>query len=253
MFFVLTTNFILVIFNSFQALADYDYKNPDSWSVEHAECYGRMQSPIDIDLFVNSGQQHWYNNLVFFNYHELPTMAKLLNDGHTLKIEFEWNHFAPQIHGGPLHDVYQLENLHFHWNTNHHSGSEHKINGESFPLEMHMVHFNRRYNSYSNALNYRDGLAVVAVMFALSSEDQSLLLSKILANSSENYAVYFGSLTTPPCTEGVAWFVSLQPLPVSTTEMHKFRSLQLANNDDHNNRPIQPRNGRSINIIESYF
>ncbi|XP_034940496.1 carbonic anhydrase-like isoform X3 [Chelonus insularis] len=233
MFFVLTTNFILVIFNSFQALADYDYKNPDSWSVEHAECYGRMQSPIDIDLFVNSGQQHWYNNLVFFNYHELPTMAKLLNDGHTLKIEFEWNHFAPQIHGGPLHDVYQLENLHFHWNTNHHSGSEHKINGESFPLEMHMVHFNRRYNSYSNALNYRDGLAVVAVMF--------------------NYAVYFGSLTTPPCTEGVAWFVSLQPLPVSTTEMHKFRSLQLANNDDHNNRPIQPRNGRSINIIESYF
>ena len=66
--------------------------------------------------------------------------------------------------GAGLPNSYNVEQLHFHWGNNSNEGSEHEIDGKSYPLEMHLVHYNSKYKSVSEAVedNKRDGLAVVS-------------------------------------------------------------------------------------------
>lgn len=73
----------------------------------------------------------------------------------------------PSIRGGGLKDGdnYTFAQVHFHWgNESMGDGSEHVIGSHQYPAEMHLVHFNQKYGSVSEAVNHYDGLAVLAVL-----------------------------------------------------------------------------------------
>jgi len=69
------------------------------------------------------------------------------------------------VSGGPLRGDYVFAQLHFHWGANDSMGSEDMINGQSFPMELHMVFYKRDYGSMDAALGYKDGLTVLAVFY----------------------------------------------------------------------------------------
>ena len=141
--------------------------------------------------------------------------------------------------------AYQLAQYHFH------APSEHTVNGTHSPMEMHFVH------------TTADGqLAVIGVLIVEGAHNAAfdpiwanLPTQKGMENHLTHVKVdvdallptarttyrYDGSLTTPPCSEGVKWFVMTTPIALSPAQIHAFTSLIHGNN-----RPVQPLNGRSV-------
>jgi carbonic anhydrase len=175
---------------------------PERWSElspDYAACgIGVNQSPVDITDTVAAELEP----LVFdYRSHSID----IVNNGHTLQINA-----AP---GSVLHangKTFELLQLHFH------SPSEHRINGEAFPLEAHLVHQDEQ-----------GALAVVAILFRKGAWNEDLDIvgqasPRIVGQSApfdinigdfqlyrshESYFRYSGSLTTPPCTEGIRWYI----------------------------------------------
>jgi carbonic anhydrase len=167
-------------------------------------------------------------------------MADGFNNGHTIQINYsEGDTLAI---GGK---AYQLVQYHFH------APSEHTIDGRHFPMEMHMVH------------KAADGqLAVIGVLIdegrhntafdpvwgSLPKEKGvethltavSVDVDQLLPKARTTYR-YEGSLTTPPCSEGVAWLVMTTPISLSVEQIGQFTAIVKANN-----RPVQPLNGRTV-------
>lgn len=153
----------------------------------------------------------------------------------------------PYIFGGKLIDAYEFEGLHFHWGDRNSRGSEHVLNGIRYPLEMHIVHRNKKYNNTSEALTHSDGLCVLAFLYSLTETDSPQLanieenlirvknfndsyllnatfsISSLLGNSNfERFYMYEGSLTTPPCSEAVMWVIFSNTLPVSVMQVNQL-------------------------------
>lgn len=215
-------------------------EGPEFWgdlSTNFSTCStGNNQSPIDISGSLLDA------NLppIPFNYNML-TPSTIVNNGHTVQVNM-WS-------GGEItvDDIkFKLKQFHFH------TPSENKINGQSFPLEAHFVH-----------LSDNNKIAVVAIVFAPGADDPTLknLWDNLPMNAGDsakldshslkplefddklvNYYRFNGSLTTPPCTEGVRWIVMKQPFHVSRDQVEKLQeALKQANN-----RPVQPLNARLI-------
>ncbi len=137
---------------------------------------------------------------------------------------------------------FQLINVHMH------AGSEHRLNGKQFPLEMHFVH--QSGNDFLVlGLFLKLGRKNLAVQQFLNiSREQcfgavNLLRLTGFTFQSRNVVSYDGSLTTPPCTEGIRWFVSLHPITVSQQQFDAFKTLTA---NTVTARPAQPLNGRKI-------
>jgi hypothetical protein len=116
-------------------------------------------------------------------------MASVLKNGHTgllretqlSELLIEWlclvvlnlpgalpNDQKPSFTGGGFTDTYVFQQLHFHWGSDDSIGSEHTVNGKSYPGELHLVHYNSKYGDYKSALKHSDGLAVLGVLFQVS-------------------------------------------------------------------------------------
>ena len=196
---------------------------------------GKSQTPIDIVGAVDVDQP-----ALNFNYE--GTTLSVINNGHTIKANYGEGS-SINVDG----KTYQLLQFHFH------SLSENKVEGSYFPLEAHLVH------------QGADGsLAVVSVLFEEGAGNpllerlwgftpskvnstttvttSSINVSDLLPESADYYG-FTGSLTTPPCTEGVKWMVLQNPVTVSPAQIAKFRSFF---NDLETKRPIQALNGRVI-------
>lgn len=210
---------------------------PENWaklSPEYQMCgLGKNQSPINISNTIQA-------DIGELDIHYGKTSGNIVNNGHTVQIT-EKNPNDYIILDG---QKYTLTQFHFH------APSENQINGESFPVEGHFVHAN------SNG-----DLLVMAVMFKEGSNNQSADQLLSLLSEQENtpanfdsvniaaflpeqthYYRFSGSLTTPPCSEGVTWIVLKEPMELSKTEIDKFTHAF----KHHNNRPTQPLNGRLI-------
>jgi len=198
---------------------------------------GNSQSPIDIVVADAVAQEQ---PKLQFNYED--TILEVVNNGHTIKANY--GEGSKITVGG---DSYSLVQFHFH------SLSENKVNGRFYPAEAHLVH-----------ANAAGELAVVSVLFDMGAENsllesllcrcpskvnsettvisESINVSDLLPESSEYYG-FTGSLTTPPCSEGVRWMVLKNPVTISPEQLTKFRSFF---SDHDTNRPVQPLNGRVV-------
>ncbi|MBX2859524.1 MAG: carbonic anhydrase family protein [Cellvibrionaceae bacterium] len=218
----------------------YDGKaGPSHWASltpEYGACAGKNQSPINLNKFVEADLKN-----IQFEY--TPGGTQIVNNGHSIQINY--NQGSDIILDG---QTFNLLQFHFH------APSENWIDGVSYPMEGHFVHADQDGN-----------LAVVAVMFAEGQEGEanpalnefwkfmpshmgnkhtlhSPFNAESLLPSDRAYYRFNGSLTTPPCTEGVRWIVMKHPVTASARQINHFKKVMRK----PNNRPIQQANARVI-------
>ncbi|CAH1377840.1 hypothetical protein MTP99_019244 [Tenebrio molitor] len=259
---VLSLVIILIFSNSGGTFAaDWSYKNEETWP---AECIkGKEQSPIA--LSESAAEEKSFPEFVFEQYDD-RYMAKIKNNGHAVEIRIDGN-VRPTVRGGGLPSMYILDNLHLHWK------SEHTINDERFPLELHLVHYSNNSRNVAEGLKHKGGVAVIAVLFYFSPDDDDELdhvfdavdrlhkqkinefqqigkidLNDFLPRDRAGFYRYNGSLTTPGCTEGVIWTVFTNPLPVSQSQVKSFSMLRTHENNflSANFRNLQDLNDREV-------
>lgn len=196
---------------------------------------GMNQSPVDLTSDFNVELPE-----LLFQYHGTP--VRELNNGHTIMLEVRPGNY---LEIPELDQRFNFKQAHFH------SPSEHTVDGRSFAMEVHLVHANE------------DGeLAVVGIMFEEGAED--FMLNRIWSFMPENegettespltvfeagvlpptreYFRYNGSLTTPPCSEGVTWMILKQHMTASADQISRFQQRI----GPLTNRPVQPHNARLI-------
>lgn len=130
---------------------------------------GTLQSPIDINS--QNATKIEEKPFIFHGYDILtPKNAKLENNGHTVQITFE-NQQRISLSGGGLSGEYTFLQFHFHWGQKNikSKGSEHKIDGNAYPLELHIVHSKSEYDGIDKTK--KDGLAVLGIFFQIQEED----------------------------------------------------------------------------------
>ncbi|KAL1462711.1 hypothetical protein WDU94_014524 [Cyamophila willieti] len=121
-----------------------------------------------LNLTRNSAQTLCLPPLEWTNFKSAPYSSKIINSGHTTIVKGTWyqGKKRPYLSGGPLLDQkYVFYHSHFHW-----GGSEHALQGESFPMEVHNVFYNEKYKSHELALKEKDGIVIVVQFCRLLPE-----------------------------------------------------------------------------------
>jgi carbonic anhydrase len=213
------------------------HEGPAHWgelSADYALCAsGKNQSPVDLRGIVEG---------------ELPPLAidyrkggyEVVNNGHTIQVNY-----APGSTLTVGGHSFELKQFHFH------APSENTIEGRSYPMEAHFVHADAQGN-----------LAVVAVLYEAGEADAELkkvwqrmpheagaseslpeqVDAAALVSGDLDYYRFNGSLTTPPCSEGVTWIVLKTHPAVSVQQVERFAHTM----HHDNNRPVQPLNARVV-------
>jgi carbonic anhydrase len=210
---------------------------PDHWKelcIDYVTCGGTKQTPVNIATVIDDA------SLTTLNLNYKTTTTHIVNKGHTLQFNVD-SGSSMTING----EVYKL--LQFHT----HTPSEHTINGIQMPLEIHFVHKN----------DATGNLAVIGVFYNYGNEHNLLknlienlpLVKDSTYNSTDtylpsdlfpaikNYFTYSGSLTTPPCSEIVTWFVMEQNVESTPGQIGKILAIE-----HENARPLQALNNRTI-------
>ncbi len=233
----------------------YEAENgPDVWghlSPEYFLCAeGKHQSPIDL---VNPTPAE----LSPIPYDYSPTNMNIRNTGHTIEVACPAGNWI-EVDG----TRYELLQFHFH------APSEHTVAGKPFDMEVHFVH-----KSEDGALAVvglliergrhkfafdpiwsklpavpgetqrienvtEDGSLIVDPRFMFAPNDQ---VEDVAPSLFLSYYRYDGSLTTPPCSEGITWIVLTTPIEMSEAQIAAFKAII-----HDNNRPVQPLNGREL-------
>ena len=205
-------------------------------SADYALCAeGSRQSPIDL-------RNPTPANLPAITFNYRPTPLKVHNNGHTIEVASNGENWLKVGN-----ERYSLAQYHFH------APSEHTVDGRSFDMEMHLVHRNEE-----------GALAVIGVLIERGSrhipldrvwahlpqavgemeriEGVSVNPVDLLPPDRRAYR-YDGSLTTPPCSQDVSWYVIATPIEVSDAQIAAFEAIV-----HKNNRPVQALNGREVFI-----
>lgn len=213
------------------------HEGPEHWGEidpKYKPCSeGKNQSPVNLTGMIESDLSP-----IIIDYQSAG--KEILNNGHTIQVNYK-SGSTITVNG----HKFQLKQFHFH------SPSENRIEGRSYPMEAHFVHADKD-----------DNLAVVAVMFVAGKENAELqkawvympknasqkynlpasVDANLLLPRNRDYYRFDGSLTTPPCSEGVLWLVMKNFVTVSEEQVRKFQHTM----HHPNNRPVQPINGRAI-------
>ncbi|NXH11487.1 CAH9 anhydrase, partial [Bucco capensis] len=231
-------------------------------------CTGTSQSPINIDTAktIFSPQLR----PIQLSGYSLPANEKLTlrNNGHTVLLKLPE---SLAITGGYAQQ-YRAVQLHLHWGSPKGYGSEHTVNGHRFAAEIHVVHYNTKYDSFNEAMDRPDGLAVLGAflevglrenpyyqeiiehLYNIQREGEEVLvpgfnIAGLLPANLKHYFHYNGSLTTPPCYQTVKWTIFNQTMLLSHDQMSVLVT-SLRNDDSktlqNNYRPVQDLHGRHI-------
>jgi carbonic anhydrase len=205
------------------------HEGPENWGKldpEFAACIeGKEQSPIDLKWSKQKGKRK-----ISFHYAEGP--LHVVDNGHTIQVNVPVGSYA-MIDG----QRFSLVQFHFH------AESEHTFSGRHFPLELHFVHKNAEGKLAAVGVMFEvgaknNGLETVFLNMPGKAHDEKRVMTKFnpasLLPSVHTHYQYSGSLTTPPCSEGVNWTVLNTPMPISEEQLAQFHRAYV-----HNNRPLQ--------------
>ena len=207
------------------------HSGPTHWNEFSKTCgKGHSQSPINITTGKTVSMNHQYDIALKEDVH---TTAKVIDNGHSIKVTPSKGGTI-QLHG----ETFKLLQFHFH------GKSEHTVDGKRYDMVAHMVHQNPKTKQ----------LAVVAVFF--KEGKNNAMLDNIIGNvggeirvdpqdllpaDTAHYYHYVGSLTTPPCSENVQWYLLKTPQTASKSQIEAFRKYYT-----DNERPVQELYDRKI-------
>jgi carbonic anhydrase len=194
---------------------------PRHWAEMNAEyeaCgVGKAQSPIDIRDAVPAKL-----DAIEFDYH--PTPLHIIDNGHTIQVNYE-------------------------------PGSSISVGGKRYPMVAHLVHKNAEGELAVVAVLLKEGArnpVVKTLWTGLPKEkEKERVMEQVKINAASllpknhKYYTFAGSLTTPPCSEGVTWFVLATPKAISKEQVARFGKIYRANA-----RPVQPLNGRAVKVSQ---
>ncbi|KAG9509818.1 Carbonic anhydrase 6 [Fragariocoptes setiger] len=252
----------------------------DDLSVVSPSCSSSSdrQSPIDIDTNMLERDSRLRLELTAY---DKPITGVLVNQWPTFELKpfsYKWSRpIAGIAIEGPMRlpktdanssdedNKYVLAGLHFHWSQDDRvNKSLHRINGRSYPMEIHFVHVNGKYGNYDEAKSLPDGLLILAVMVVPSVNTERYIIDKIIdrlgnitqhgdqvpinedstyrmllpADTSRFY-LYRGSLEAPPCYESVRWCIFADPLRVGAKQIKRLQQFQF--------HSIDTRTGETVN------
>ena len=235
----------LLVFSGFSAAQEvhpphWAYSGPEDpshWGTldpSYAACsLGKTQSPINI-----ADAKPEVLPVLKLDYQAIP--LNIIDNGHTIQVNY-----TPGSTLTVGDKSYTLKQFHFH-----HPSEEH-VNGKGVPLVAHLVHADAEGHLAVVAVLFEQGPAnplIDTVWKNIPSEKQKAqdissvsIQAQDLLPSERGYFTYAGSLTTPPCSEGVTWFVLKSYATVSPQQVATFAKIY-----PMNARPIQPSNGREI-------
>lgn len=212
---------------------------PYAWgSIEGYETCGtgQKQSPIDLNKASRADLSK-----ISFNYKDAA--LNVVNNGHTIQVNVD--------NGSTItigKETYRLLQFHFH------APSEHSKYGYRYPMEVHFVHVNNAGVLAVVGAFIKEGREndVIGAIWKLAPHEAGTVSStstikqrRLLGgyDAGEEYYNYSGSLTTPPCSEGVRWHVLEDAIEASAEQIQHFVELL---HDGHNSRPVQELNGRKV-------
>ena len=193
---------------------------------------GLEQTPIDLSNGIKGDPDS-------VDYDYKPSALRIVNNGHTIQVNADPD--SACVIGG---NRYELLQFHLH------HPSEHLLAGKGFDLECHFVHKSDEGALAVTGVFVRPGTANMALKPLFESMParegpelrvgSTIDIADILPKSG-GYFRYMGSLTTPPCSEGLTWTVHKQPIEASLDQIRKFAALF-----PKNARPVQKRNRRFL-------
>jgi len=204
---------------------------------ENISCkIGKNQSPIDLRDKAAVGT----TGLPQLDIHYRDVPLKIVNNGHTLRVNYPLGSYIKV--GGHR---YELLQFHFH------TPSEHKKEGFNYPMEAHLVHKDGDGNLAVIGVIFQEGEENPQVQTLLDNLPKTIGKQEIHRNASLNPVMFFpgntefykysGSLTTPPCSEGVYWMVFKHPIEASAEQLEAMNEVL-----GENARPTQPVNSRAM-------
>uniref|UniRef100_A0A8C5HMD6 Carbonic anhydrase n=1 Tax=Gouania willdenowi TaxID=441366 RepID=A0A8C5HMD6_GOUWI len=234
------------------------------WAALFPSCGGLRQSPINIV----SSKVHVNSALPPFDFigHTNTLNITVENKGHSAHFHLPQ---SVRLTGGALPGHYRASQFHFHWGGNGNPGSEHTIDGERFPMELHIVHIKEPYGTLAEAEHDLAGIALLGFLFEVMKRHPIIAalgrvqnngsttvipnfrLSDVIPSSRElhNYYRYVGSITTPGCEQAVTWTLFHKTLAISSRQLDAIvKQCRFWNGQPMTNifRPTQPLDGRVV-------
>jgi carbonic anhydrase len=217
----------------------WTYEEADHWNEldpEYAACSGKEQSPIDIRNAEKADLP-----VLRFEYKSGP-LRYVINNRYTIRVNCHPGNGNSLAVGN---ERYQLTQFHFH------RPSEEYIDGKPYDMEVHLMYQAADSTVAGVAVFVKPGAANGTIQSIWDhmpkSEGQEEVAGLeinpggLLPRDTSAYYMYMGSITAPPCTEGVTWFVLKTPVEMSPQQIEAFAALY-----PHDARPLQPLNGRIV-------
>ena len=211
---------------------DWSYSNQAAWPTicpQYAACgNGSRQSPINVTGALA-------RSLPALEFAYGPRQVTVVDTGHDIQVQLPAGGSTSLTVGGR---TYQLAQFHFH------EPSEHTVNGQGAAMEVHFVHADQGGELTVVGVLMRPGAhnpTIQSILDALRTQQPTFLDPASLLPADRSYEGYAGSLTTPPCTEGVRWHVLHGSIELSGLQIANFKTYYSGNA-----RRIQDPNGRVI-------
>ncbi|CAF4729826.1 unnamed protein product [Rotaria sp. Silwood1] len=238
----------------------WNYNDPSDWFEHFPAAAGTCQSPINIKSRYTVAKQ--YPLFVFSPDTEREIILILTNNGHQVaatlaKDSGTQNEMDLSFTSGGLTGKFNFVNFHLHWGRSDRRGSEHEIDGHKYPAEAHFVYKNLEtqqtavfgfffhvvlsVNEENRAWKKYTHIASLLTNIG-DAMSCTFILSHLMQIESRRFFRYIGSLTTPPCTEGIIWTIFVDPIPIDEESLNLLRNNVMRKTY----RPVQPINDRII-------
>lgn len=220
---------------------DWSYEGesgPHHWAELEANssCGGSFQSPVNIVNYKTDAAL----KPIEFHYTKETILHDVINNGHTIQYDFEPGDYV--VYNDK---TFHLKQFHFH------EPAEHTVDGVRFPLAIHLVHQDENSSYLVIEVLVKEGKSSEPFTFLESflpiAKGETKLVNQpfdmnLNLPTNKGYFTYKGSLTTPPCTEGVRWIIFKESITVSLEQVELLKYLMPIRNF----REEQPIHGRRI-------